>query len=300
MANENFDAPAIAREIGKKKRSNRSARLKQCKLDARREQWLSQVKKGNEERATIPVSPTSPLQRTSQSKSTTKKERSYSNAPTLDREELTNLENSDLESPTHNNCKNNNPTTNNSGSITSSCTGSSIGSYSRSVSDAEEEEDYEGDELDDWETIADALSTSPNSSSHHHVHSPMSTDSFEDTKHEPGKANSRTWRPSDEFRPQSLPNIMNHRTFNPPPQLSCPICYEDLDFTDSSFLPCECGFHVCLFCHKRILEADARCPGCRKQYKTVTDGEEIGVVTGLGGPPLVYRFTRSCSLKNRY
>ncbi|KAL4193605.1 hypothetical protein AMTRI_Chr06g177560 [Amborella trichopoda] len=54
------------------------------------------------------------------------------------------------------------------------------------------------------------------------------------------------------------------RPLNAP--VNCPICYEDLDDTDLSFSPCPCGFHLCLFCHKRILEDDGRCPGCRKQY----------------------------------
>ncbi|KAG0498372.1 hypothetical protein HPP92_003063 [Vanilla planifolia] len=41
MAN-NASVPVISRDFGKKKKGNRSAKLKQCKLDARREQWLSQ------------------------------------------------------------------------------------------------------------------------------------------------------------------------------------------------------------------------------------------------------------------
>ncbi|KAL8118275.1 uncharacterized protein LOC141661844 [Apium graveolens] len=55
------------------------------------------------------------------------------------------------------------------------------------------------------------------------------------------------------------------KNFVSPPS-SCPICCEDLDRTDSSFFPCSCGFQLCLFCHKRILEEDGRCPGCRKHY----------------------------------
>ncbi|GMP32782.1 hypothetical protein CsSME_00006385 [Camellia sinensis var. sinensis] len=40
----NASIPMAAKDFAKKKRANRSAKLKQCKLDARREQWLSQVK----------------------------------------------------------------------------------------------------------------------------------------------------------------------------------------------------------------------------------------------------------------
>ncbi|KAL0385014.1 UNVERIFIED_CONTAM: hypothetical protein Sradi_2895700 [Sesamum radiatum] len=37
-------ASSNPKDFAKKKRANRLAKLKQCKLDARREQWLSQVK----------------------------------------------------------------------------------------------------------------------------------------------------------------------------------------------------------------------------------------------------------------
>lgn len=46
----------------------------------------------------------------------------------------------------------------------------------------------------------------------------------------------------------------------------CPICAEELDVTDSSFVPCSCGFRLCLFCHHRIAADDGRCPGCRRAY----------------------------------
>ncbi|KAI8032314.1 Paired amphipathic helix protein Sin3-like 2 [Camellia lanceoleosa] len=39
----NASLPALSKDLGKKKRTNRLAKLKQSKLDARREQWLSQV-----------------------------------------------------------------------------------------------------------------------------------------------------------------------------------------------------------------------------------------------------------------
>ncbi|XP_024012519.1 uncharacterized protein LOC18008534 [Eutrema salsugineum] len=46
----------------------------------------------------------------------------------------------------------------------------------------------------------------------------------------------------------------------------CPICSEDMDATDLSFLPCPCGFRLCLFCHNKINEDVGRCPACRNQY----------------------------------
>lgn len=119
----------------------------------------------------------------------------------------------------------------------------------------------------------------------------------------------RAWKPDDTFRPQSLPNLSKQLSFpmnsgrhygcggvtwgsNNAPSLpsSCPICCEDLDFTDSTFLPCLCGFRLCLFCHKRILEEDGRCPGCRKQYNS---GPIVGEATLDGGG---LRLARSCSM----
>ncbi|OMO77586.1 Zinc finger, RING/FYVE/PHD-type [Corchorus capsularis] len=121
---------------------------------------------------------------------------------------------------------------------------------------------------------------------------------------------SRAWRADDAFRPQSLPNLSKQRsfpntdrhfgqrgvpwihssTFTVPS--SCPICYEDLDFTDSSFFPCLCGFRLCLFCHKRILEEDGRCPGCRKQYEQDPMEAEASIQEGS----LTFRLARSSSM----
>lgn len=122
------------------------------------------------------------------------------------------------------------------------------------------------------------------------------------------------WRPDDACRPQSLPNLTKQYSFPlkserrlergsvvwacknaGPNPTSCPICFEDLDTTDSSFLPCTCGFRLCLFCHKRILEEDGRCPGCRKQY----DVEAIEGEATIDGGSLTYRLARSCSMVTR-
>ena len=121
-----------------------------------------------------------------------------------------------------------------------------------------------------------------------------------------GSGNSRAWRADDAFRPQSLPNLSKqHSMPNPdrrgvpwgraPTPSSCPICCEDLDLTDTSFMPCLCGFRLCLFCHKRILEEDGRCPGCRKPYECEPVETEASV---LGGS-LTLRLARSCSMIER-
>ncbi|BBN20661.1 hypothetical protein MPTK1_Vg01180 [Marchantia polymorpha subsp. ruderalis] len=100
----------------------------------------------------------------------------------------------------------------------------------------------------------------------------------------------RAWRPDDAARPPTLPRLSKQHSFPlqatpstwgcdqrlhgsnlwgpPPAPLYCPICTEELDMTDSSFVPCSCGFRLCLFCHHRIAAEDGRCPGCRKTYNT--------------------------------
>lgn len=97
----------------------------------------------------------------------------------------------------------------------------------------------------------------------------------------------RAWRPDDAARPPTLPRLSKQHSFSllstspawsqlhdsnfwgpPPAPLFCPICTEELDTTDSSFVPCSCGFRLCLFCHHRIAADDGRCPGCRKTYNS--------------------------------
>ncbi|XWS44242.1 hypothetical protein CRYUN_Cryun15aG0027600 [Craigia yunnanensis] len=181
----------------------------------------------------------------------------------------------------------------------SSCSGCCSGSVS------EEEEDGC---LDNWEDIADALSADDNqhklsidapAKSETRVESAGADQQFKNQGINQSNLenrqtvcgshmNCRAWRPDDASRPRSLPSLTKQNnissnsdrhnghgaikweqgsTMSHPS--SCPICYEDLDGTDSSFLPCSCGFRLCLFCHKRILEADGRCPGCRKYYDTI-------------------------------
>ena len=177
--------------------------------------------------------------------------------------------------------------------------------------------------LDDWEAVADALSA--NSNEHSMVSEPPieHTINYVDseaakkdlTKKEFGSAVSeshmscRAWKPDDTLRPSCLPDLSkphnsqlnsnwqgNHkivpwswRTIVSQPS-QCPICYEDLDVTDSEFLPCSCGFHLCLFCHKKIVEADGRCPGCRKLYDHVDGNVGFDIETNA------FYMTQSCRM----
>ncbi|MBA0872002.1 hypothetical protein Goshw_004463 [Gossypium schwendimanii] len=288
----------------KKKRTNRLAKLKQYKLDVRREQWLSQVK-NKDCKVDLNGCAGSPPFSTKRADEQNKSLRNLqTNLREEESEDALSIHESDLESlmscPIQSNLANNDTKE----SISAhSCSGSSSGSCSGSVS----EEEKDGC-LDNWEDVADALSA--DDSQHN---SPMNSPAKSETMVECASAdqqfkdkgidqsnsesrqtvygshmNCRAWRPDDVLRPQSLPSLSKQHDislnsdwysghgaitwkqrstmYHPS---SCPICYEDLDATDSSFLPCSCGFLLCLFCHKRILEVDGRCPGCRKHYDSI-------------------------------
>uniref|UniRef100_A0A2P2KQM1 RING-type domain-containing protein n=1 Tax=Rhizophora mucronata TaxID=61149 RepID=A0A2P2KQM1_RHIMU len=336
--------PSVPKDLGKKKRANRSAKLKQCKLDARREQWLSQVKnRGCKEELSGPrASPPTPCKN--------ERKNALENLEMKRAGEEGN-ENGSMHHEFDSDSPSNSPTcssdlggtdvgTNFSGSSSSSSS-SSGGCGSGFIT--EEEEEGDDNCLDDWEAVADALVANDEtkqenqknipclesqSSSEHHSIVQMDSSSnnlvaptVDHVKQECQRAapprltsgNSRAWRPDDEFRPQSLPNLLKQRSFpdagrhyrqgglswarasvvNAPS--SCPICYEDLDITDTSFLPCFCGFRLCLFCHKRILEEDGRCPGCRKPYEHITVKAEASVYGGS----LTFGLARSCSMITR-
>ena len=47
----------------------------------------------------------------------------------------------------------------------------------------------------------------------------------------------------------------------------CPLCCNSLDATDLNFLPCPCGYQVCLYCYERLeKDFNSRCPACRNPY----------------------------------
>eukprot|EP00262_Sarcandra_glabra_P008335 TRINITY_DN21780_c0_g1_i1.p1 TRINITY_DN21780_c0_g1~~TRINITY_DN21780_c0_g1_i1.p1 ORF type:complete len:304 (+),score=29.61 TRINITY_DN21780_c0_g1_i1:169-1080(+) len=295
----NASVYAFSRDSGKKKRTNRSAKLKQCKLDARREQWLSQVKnKGGSNSSnrvsSPPPSPLPPLDRPLVNLET-RSNREENDGSSLHESDSESLANSLSSSVSGNASGKERPGT-------SSC--SSSGFCSRSITDEEEEE--EDNSLDDWETVADALNseskpdtvTNTESTPPSQLENEVRKDGI--LKPHCKETIPRAWRSDDAFRPQSLPNLAKQRSFEGwgchrivSQPSSCPICYEDLDFTDSNFLPCVCGFRLCLFCHKRILEDDGRCPGCRKLYGPVESGKGLD----RGAPP--YLLARSCSMRTR-
>ncbi|KAL3655321.1 hypothetical protein CASFOL_001107 [Castilleja foliolosa] len=337
-------ASSNPKDFSKKKRANRSAKLKQCKLDVRREQWLSQVKKKsgfNEEENGVAVheGPSIPLENRRGGSvenleiKTRNKDGSYGDGSLL--HHYSDSESLPSYSPTSHTssvlCSNDSGVNFTGSSRSSSSSGrssssSSNGFCSGNMSDDEGGGDNAGDGnddcLDDWEAVADALEVkdknqqdcspktgcgSPTPKMHENVNSESGG------KQRVVKVNFCAWRPDDACRPQNLPNLSKQYSFplnserhlgrglvwgcknvGPIPK-SCPICFEDFDCTDSSFLPCSCGFRLCLFCHKRILEEDARCPGCRKKYEhELVEGEAT-----VDGGSLTIRLARSCSMITR-
>ncbi|NP_001143878.1 uncharacterized LOC100276679 [Zea mays] len=335
---------AAARDSKKKRGSRSAAKLKQSKRDTRREQFLSRGQGNKDAKSAasptgavsgspILASPHPPLPRRradSRSRGSDPEDRDEAIAAGLE------ADGSGLDSPGSDkrqsgDCPQRKGFPGNGGGPSLS-SGSSVWSSSRSVSDAEEDTGGPEDEsevFDDWEMAADALyvdDSSCNQSSGPTPTLPQAPTTAEPShaaKPEPIQSKTRAWAPDDIFRPQSLPSISKQTSFptsignrwqdmgmSAAQQgilslpLSCPICCDDLDLTDSSFCPCPCGFHMCLFCHNRILVEDGRCPGCRKQYNTVSAAEGGGGggsrATVGTGREMEKRLSRSCSMGPSY
>ncbi|KAE8722423.1 hypothetical protein F3Y22_tig00013960pilonHSYRG00022 [Hibiscus syriacus] len=348
ISNASSSSAFSCNDISRKKR--RSAKLKQCKLDSRREQWLSQSAVKNKVCCKEGAKDVDPKQ-----SQPGERDRSLDNFE-MGRTAEANGESEDV-SVQHESDSETSPLNRHTSSsllggmdsgtsfTNSSCSISSTSSGGCCSGSITEEEGDDGC-LDDWEAVADALAadddkreTGPNKNNKEN-HCSGSTPGNEpnpllgssgggssggetdlrSSKPEcprmvqrvPGS--SRAWRDDDTFRPHSLPHLSKQRSFPardwPFGQggvswvrgsafsvpSSCPICYEDLDLTDSSFLPCSCGFRLCLFCHKRILEEDGRCPGCRKPY----EHDPVEAEASIQGNSLKFRMlARSCSLITR-
>ncbi|KAL3818661.1 hypothetical protein ACJIZ3_004566 [Penstemon smallii] len=341
-------ASSTPKNLPKKKRANRSAKVKQNKLVARRGQFISQVKnkigckdEANGEGGLHGGASVHPENERGQAMEKLEinprgEEEIYGDGSPMNH--YSDSESSPLNSPTSHTSS----VLGSNGSgvqfTASSRSGSSSGRSSSSssngcCSEIMSEDDEEDDCLDDWEALADALAATEKKEE---VHNPESEFDSPPEKHGIGSQSSgvvinpeiggmavkrdpelcRAWSPDDAFRPQSLPNLSKQYSFpliserqlsrggpvwgcknvGGTVPTSCPICCEDLDCTDSSFLPCLCGFRLCLFCHKRILEQDARCPGCRKQYDR---DDSIEKEATLDGGSLTIRLARSCSMITR-
>ncbi|XXG55005.1 hypothetical protein AAC387_Pa03g2748 [Persea americana] len=53
---------------------------------------------------------------------------------------------------------------------------------------------------------------------------------------------------------------------------TCPLCMEEMDFTDQQLKPCKCGYEICVWCWHQIMDmaekddTEGRCPACRTPY----------------------------------
>ncbi|XP_024013714.1 uncharacterized protein LOC18021041 [Eutrema salsugineum] len=322
ITNASATAAPSARDFAKKKRTNRSAKLKQSKLGLRREQWLSQVaminKGGDKEEMDS--------NRKTGSEKPDQRDRPVENLDGQGREEEDNSGTHGHESFMESLSNSPNSILSGMNSIPNFSSSSSSGSGGSCSGNITEEEDADDDEcLDDWEAFADALAAddekhekeNPPESCEEHENvikqsaSPRDSISGSDVAVRDAKLDcprtmsrkqksNQAWRPDDKLRPQGLPNLEKQRSFpvmnmhfsSVAVPSSCPICYEDLDLTDSNFLPCPCGFRLCLFCHKTICDGDGRCPGCRKPYERNTVKVEASVQAG----GLTIRLARSTSM----
>ncbi|KAL1531798.1 hypothetical protein AAHA92_31895 [Salvia divinorum] len=348
-------ASSNLRDFAKKKRANRSAKLKQCKLDARREQWLSHVKNKSECKgeanggvtASIGASvhlenPSSQPMGKLEIKMRSEEGIYGDGSPMHHYSDSDSVQSNSPTSHTSSVSGSNDSGANFTGSSGSSSSSSTNGFCSGNMSEEDVGDAGDDDCLEDWEAIADALAatddkqkdSSPSKDLDHstvpgsqvdvsdqmlsginipRIHAASADSESGRTANRRSLVNCCAWRPDDACRPQTLPNLAKQHSFPlkserhlnqgsvwvcknvGPIPTACPICFEDLDYTDSSFRPCACGFRLCLFCHKRILEEDARCPGCRKQYEVEpVDGE-----ASLDGGSLTYRLARSCSMVAR-
>lgn len=301
---------AFAKDSARKKKGSRLGKLKQDKVDVRREQRLSQVKnKGN--KVGTNGSARTPPPSFQKGIEGLKTQGNLSTRVRGDKHEIpTTFESDSVSWMTSTICR----------SLVHVSYGKdsfgSRSSYSGSCSSSCSEGERDDGCLDDWEAVADALTAASNEQiSDLKQHSEPEQFVIRDRSKSCSKTyqaavlngeavgrayrsqkNSQAWSPDDVFRPECLPSLSKQtsehcfsrgpttlawkRVVSEQQPRSCPICCEDLDLTDSNFLPCPCGFQLCLFCHKRILEVDARCPGCRKQYDSLSSDE------GCGGKPV--------------
>ncbi|CAM8936892.1 unnamed protein product [Rhodiola kirilowii] len=242
-------SPSHAKDCNKKKRANRSAKLKQRKMDARREQWLSQVKsKGGKE----------DVEERCEAVGDERNNKGLPLETKLEVKPRDDEKGVDGEEGHHEGSDSESSPLNSPGSAASSVlsgsnisgtnfTGSSVGSSASSggtcsgtVTEDEEDEDKqekvdESDEcVDDWEAIADALADndkkhdSNSDLPNEQELSPCSESSFgglgvgssggEVPKPQPQRASNlsrggmRAWRTDDAFRPRGLPNLSKQRS----------------------------------------------------------------------------------------
>ncbi|KAI7980253.1 CCR4-NOT transcription complex subunit 4 [Camellia lanceoleosa] len=76
------------------------------------------------------------------------------------------------------------------------------------------------------------------------------------------------------FGSLSSPSVIERTTvmMSNEEEKKCPLCAEEMDWTDQQLKPCKCGYEVCVWCWHHIMgmaekdETEGRCPACRTPY----------------------------------
>ncbi|KAJ0255820.1 hypothetical protein HA466_0088680 [Hirschfeldia incana] len=268
-----FHESPISRDFVKKRKANWFWKLKQWKIDGRRRQWIYQWKRANVGEVGL---------RSLRDKLTDRK--SFSDRVSY------------LEAWSNDDDSDDDETDLTASSPTSVLKNKDSDSNHKSVHDcfccskqiAEEEEEAFDDAYDNWEDFSDALNSfeSEGTLQQHEDSQRKKSSPRRDKKckqeaspektvhHRASRKNNKQEASPEKAIHHNAINRKNKKKKSDQKKegggdeiSECPICSEEMDATDLSFLPCPCGFRLCLFCHKQINENDGRCPACRNKYE---------------------------------
>ncbi|CAL9240691.1 unnamed protein product [Arabidopsis halleri] len=269
---ELFHGSPISRDFAKKRKANWFCKLKQWKIDARRKQWIYQWKKANLGEEENGRRLKSLLEKLTDQK-----------AWRIDYDDEDDLErtSSSASSPTS--------VLKSKDSVSGDCF-----CCSKQMTEEDQEEVFD-DAYDNWDGFRDALNSFDNESPRLETEDlEQEEDPIPDTSQRRKKSTHEKLFHKDkkEASPTKTTihrNSKKKKRSNSEKQRGdddeeCPICSELMDATDLIFEPCPCGFRICLFCHKKISENEARCPACRKDYvRTSNSNGEVGFQHRGGG-----------------
>ncbi|KAG7651734.1 putative transcription factor C2H2 family [Arabidopsis thaliana] len=272
---ELFHGSPISTDFSKKRKANWFCKLKQWKIDARRKQWISQWKKANVDEEEIGRRLRSLLEKLTDQKAW-RIDYDDDEVDEIDLERTSSF----ASSPTS--------VLKRKDSVSGDC-------FCCSKQMTEEEEEVFDDAYDNWDGFKDALNSFENDNNES---SRLVTEDIEQEEEDLiPDTSQRMNKCKQEAAPGNQTTI--HRNSNKKKRSNsekqrgdgdeeCPICSELMDATDLEFEPCTCGFRICLFCHNKISENEARCPACRKDYKkTSKKSGEVGYQQrGRGTIPL--------------
>ncbi|WZZ06944.1 hypothetical protein YC2023_092865 [Brassica napus] len=258
-----FHESPVSRDFVKKRKANWFWKLKQWKIDARRRQWIYQCT--TRKRASVGEAGLRSLRDKLIDRKTVNDRVSYLESWSIDdhHDGLRCYDDSDddetdlsASSPTSV-LKNKDSDTNKSVHGCFCC--------SNQITEEEEEEAFD-DAYDNWEDFSDALNSfeSDEDSQRKKKSSPHKDKCKQEASPEKAIHHNATSRKKNKKKKKS---DQKKEGDGDDEMSDCPICSEGMDATDLSFLPCPCGFRLCLFCHKQINENDGRCPACRNKYE---------------------------------